>query len=243
MYFDKLFDMTYDEYVDSLLKTYGPVEEPYYTDSSFYEKNKNIVRTDEGLVIHHIDEDKILDLSSIEDGIEDQEDYFKYQLPERLVYCNYVEHMILHMKIVEKELLKQVSERNNSKPVGIGGFVILVAEINRMLDYKFNYLPLPSTCPNWKIKIAWEFDEWWATVFVETIKWFVEKVENLPEFIEWYGPKVETSFGTSLDELLDITNRIYTANNANFGHVAKYCSIKKEFINYSGDDAKGTSHT
>ena len=172
MYFEPLFKMPYDEYVDSLLDKYGKVKEPYFIWSGFPEKNRNISRTDEGLVIHHIDEDEIQNLSSDDDERIMAEDYFKYQLPERLVYCNYVEHMILHMKIVEKELAKPSNERINDTALGIGGFGIIVSEINYMLDRKYNGGCFYSGYPQWKKRCAEALDDWWATVFVQTIRYF-----------------------------------------------------------------------
>lgn len=220
MYFEPLFKMTYDEYVDSLLDKYGKVKEPYFIWPDFSEKNRKISRTDEGLVIHHIDEDEIQNLSSDDDERIRSEDYFKYQLPERLVYCNYVEHMILHMKIVEKELAKPSNERINDTALGIGGFGIIVSEINYMLDRKYNGGWFYSCYPQWKIRCAEVLDDWWATVFVQTIRYFVESVLNRQEFREWYDSlEIASSFRKDLDILLTLMKSIYSANTMHFDTV------------------------
>lgn len=230
MYFEALFEMPYDEYVDSLLDKYGKVKESYFIGPGYGEKNKNITRTEEGLVIHHIDEDEIQNLSSDDDERIRSEDYFKYQLPERLVYCNYVEHMILHMKIVEKELAKPSNERINDTALGIGGFGILVSEINYMLDRKYNGGCFYPSYPQWKRRCAEALDDWWATVFVQTIRYFVKSVGKRPEFREWYDSlEIASPFRKDLDILLTQMNSIYSANTTHFNEaITEYFAAWKE---------------
>jgi len=230
MYFDKVFKMTYDEYVNELLEQYGYAEEPYFTDFSLSVLNKKILRSKEGLTIHHIDEDKIPNLSAKENKIRELDYSFKYQLPDRLVYCNYFEHLILHVKIVEKELSKPCGERNNNTALGIGGVEFIASDIDFMLNYKYNHTP--NTYPFFselQRKTIEELNSWWVTVFVQTIRYFVEEVENKPGFCEWYGPKVELTFKKSLDEFLDKIHKIYTANATQFNQtITEYCGISLE---------------
>ncbi len=56
--------ISYDDYVDSLLDKYGPVPNDYYGNEVCLTRSGN-PRTREGLIIHHIDEDKEAGLSSM----------------------------------------------------------------------------------------------------------------------------------------------------------------------------------
>lgn len=109
----KILELSYDEAVRFLLKKYGAAEDDYYREKS-YEKFlngeiKNITkgkysRSSEGLECHHIDEDKFLNLTN-KDFIKDQSPPFKYHKKEKLVFCNVVEHAILHTLIAKETSL------------------------------------------------------------------------------------------------------------------------------------------
>lgn len=87
---------SYAEMVDYLLKKYGPAEADYFTDSVSWIKNRNISRTREGLYCHHIDEDVIPTLSDPEIA---RAHPFRHQKKDRLLYCNLLEHLLLHVRI------------------------------------------------------------------------------------------------------------------------------------------------
>lgn len=89
-------EMNYDEFVSYLLKKYGPAKYDYFTNATCKTKSKRISRTKEGLFCHHIDEDKGYMLSHTGCALEQP---FEYQKAERLVYCNYIEHLLLHILI------------------------------------------------------------------------------------------------------------------------------------------------
>lgn len=123
--------MTYQELVNYLLKKYGPAKYDYYCNESFKSKNPKVSRTDEGLYCHHIDEDKAIMLS---DDRFAPKNPFRYQKADRLVYCNVLEHLILHIKIVEepRKLFANLFELQ-----GIGGAInFLCPQIN---DYYNGY--------------------------------------------------------------------------------------------------------
>ncbi len=61
---EALFRMSYDEYVNTLLEKYGSVPNDYCINDACLTRSGN-TRTYEGLVIHHIDEDKESGLSSM----------------------------------------------------------------------------------------------------------------------------------------------------------------------------------
>lgn len=109
-----LLSKNYEEAVDFLLQKYGPAQDDYFRESSYQRfmngEIKNITRgkasrTNEGLYCHHIDEIKWLKMS-------DQNFVKKYKIPfenqrkDRLVYCDLVEHTILHVLITKETSFK-----------------------------------------------------------------------------------------------------------------------------------------
>ena len=93
---EKQMAMNYDDQVAYLLKKYWPAEGDYFLDDTLYIKNKEITRTSEGLECHHIDENIIPTLSDVSVA---KQHSFDYQRKDRLVYCNLMEHLLLHIKI------------------------------------------------------------------------------------------------------------------------------------------------
>lgn len=112
-YYQKIMTYNYDELVQFLLKKYGPAKYDYFTNELCLTKNKKVSRTSEGLYCHHIDEDKEIKLS--DDGLARQYP-FAYQKADRLVYCNILEHFLLHILIYEKT-------KNSDTGLGINGAI------------------------------------------------------------------------------------------------------------------------
>ncbi|USS92963.1 hypothetical protein M8332_04980 [Fructilactobacillus ixorae] len=104
----QLLDLDYQSAVKSLLNKYGKSTKDYYSEKMYVDflkenrktliKTKEISRTDEGLYIHHIDEDKYIQLSTPK-IIKSFGYPFTVQKADRLVYCNLIEHSILHTLI------------------------------------------------------------------------------------------------------------------------------------------------
>ena len=113
----KELEMKYSELVEYLLKKYGPAKYDYFCTESCKSKNHKVSRTNEGLYCHHIDEDKAIMLSNDSYAIKNP---YEYQKAERLVYCNVLEHLILHIKIVEEPRNKAANELEIQ---GIGGVI------------------------------------------------------------------------------------------------------------------------
>ena len=109
--------MSYDEIVKLLLKKYGAAKHDYFTDRECTIKNKLVSRTAEGLFCHHIDEDKAIMLSNDEYAARNP---FEYQKKNRLVYCNLLEHLLLHVKIAEEP---RNPDANENELPGIGGAI------------------------------------------------------------------------------------------------------------------------
>ena len=122
--------LSYDELVHYLLNKYGGAVSDYFATPECNSHSKKISRTSEGLYCHHIDEDKGGNLSSPM-GAKNQP--YAWQKKERLVYCNILEHLLLHIKIA---VLRQ--KKRFYKPAEIdsffttGGIYEICKDINDM---------------------------------------------------------------------------------------------------------------
>lgn len=109
-----LLSKSYDEAVEFLLQKYGPAQDDYFREKSYKRfMNKeiksiakgNISRTSEGLYCHHIDEKIMLKMADFS-FIKIDKIPFDYQKKERLVYCDLIEHNILHVLIAKETSLE-----------------------------------------------------------------------------------------------------------------------------------------
>jgi hypothetical protein len=121
---ENFYKLTYKEYVAFLLEKYGPAVCDYFANEQCKSKSSKISRTKEGLFCHHIDENKEILLSTPEVA---RLHPFEYQKKEHLVYCNIIEHLLLHVKIVQ-----ECSKDNPS--LGVGGVSMITAQINGYYD-------------------------------------------------------------------------------------------------------------
>ena len=106
-----LLSKNYEEAVDLLLQKYGPAQYDYFSEFSYQRfmngeiksliRNSKISRTTEGLYCHHIDENKWLKMAD-QDFVKKFSIPFENQRKNRLVYCDSVEHTILHVLIAKE---------------------------------------------------------------------------------------------------------------------------------------------
>lgn len=126
----KELQMTYEELQQYLIQKYGGAEYDYFATPECKSKSKKVSRTKEGLYCHHMDEDKGGNLSDPRGAISQP---FEWQKKERLVYCNILEHLILHIKIA---VLRQKDVFEKPQDVirffTTGGIFMLCEEINDM---------------------------------------------------------------------------------------------------------------
>lgn len=124
--FLKIEDLYYGEYCKYLQKKYGKPSAPYFTNN--YSRVSRISRTSEGLFIHHIKEDSAMMLSNPTYA---REAPFEYQMPENLVYCDYLEHLLLHVKICEASFDHPERIKESLALVGAGGiFDYIIPDLN-----------------------------------------------------------------------------------------------------------------
>ena len=88
--------MPYIELCKYLQEKYGLPNGSYYCTESCKSKNRKISRTSEGLFCHHLYEHVY---GSLNDPHIAKQCPYEYQKKENLVYCNFLEHWILHLKI------------------------------------------------------------------------------------------------------------------------------------------------
>lgn len=105
-----LLNLSYEQAVEKLLLKYGAARHDYYKEKSYTRflngEIKNITRgdykrTQEGLYCHHIDEFEFENLSN-KDFIQSYKYPFYRQKKDRLVYCDLIEHLILHTLIIKE---------------------------------------------------------------------------------------------------------------------------------------------
>lgn len=113
--------MNYNDLVQYLLQKHGVAKYDYFCTPECRSKNKKLRRTNEGLFCHHIDEDKASNLSQRKVALESD---FSMQKAERLVYCSYLEHLLLHIKIFEEYLSGCI------KNCGFGLVAYFIPELN-----------------------------------------------------------------------------------------------------------------
>ncbi len=119
--------LRYNDLVDYLKRKYGTVSGDFFLNRNCTTKNKSIMRSEEGLYCHHIDEDKGIDLANT------AKDYpFEWQKAERLVYCNLLEHLILHMKISVMRFPRRIMSPNIITSYFGGGLPLICRIINSL---------------------------------------------------------------------------------------------------------------
>lgn len=94
--YEKELRMSYDELCLYLQDKYGLAKSDYFATPECKSKSKKIPRTSEGLFCHHICEKSYSNLCEPHIA---KISPFECQKIEKLAYCNYLEHLILHLKI------------------------------------------------------------------------------------------------------------------------------------------------
>ena len=112
--------MSYSELCSYLRDKYGYPDGNYFLKDNCKSPNGRIKRGGENLEIHHIREDKCINLNRTEMALLCP---WEYQMSDALVYANPYEHLLLHMMIAYEY------ERNEDTMgcVGIGGVINFIA--------------------------------------------------------------------------------------------------------------------
>lgn len=130
----KIKNFTYLEYCDYLQDKYGIGLSDYMTKS--YNPNPKCKRTKEGLIVHHKMEDTMIMLSEKRIAMICP---FEWQEKQNIVYCDYLEHLLLHILICKYPSEDKMPLAN----VGVGGVInFIVPELNDLYS-------------GWETKQAW----------------------------------------------------------------------------------------
>ena len=161
----KVKDFTYFEYCDYLQAKYGIGLDDYMTES--YNKKPKCKRTKDGLLAHHKKEDTMAMLSKKEVAILVP---FEWQLKENIVYCDYLEHLLLHILIC-----KYPSDDKIGGGVGMGGVVnFITPELNDLYSGWVTGQEWRKTCHDKVIKDK--------DVYIALLKQFIEIEKNDSHF-------------------------------------------------------------
>lgn len=140
----KELQMPYTELQRYLIDKYGGAICDYFTSPECKSKNRKVTRTSEGLYCHHMDEDKGGNLGN---SFQARLQPFEWQKKDRLVYCNILEHLILHIKIAvlrQKRSLEVPGEVANFFTTG--GIFMICKEINDMFMNDGTQIPWKQKC-------------------------------------------------------------------------------------------------
>ena len=113
--YKKVEKLDYLKYVKYLQNKYG-IPPKNYMNTNF-NKNEGISKTSEGLFVHHVMECKAIMLSNSNYV---KMNPYEYQLAKNLVYCDYLEHLFLHVLICEHFAYFRDRDHKHEVP-GIGG--------------------------------------------------------------------------------------------------------------------------
>lgn len=120
--YHEVSSLTYLQYCDYLQAKYGKGKYNYMTKT--WDRNSKVSRTKEGLLCHHKCEDRCIMLATKEIAMKFP---YAWQEKDNLVYCNYLEHLLLHVLICKYPS----PETPKHMQVGVGGAInFLIPELN-----------------------------------------------------------------------------------------------------------------
>ena len=164
--YNKVKNLTYLDYCDYLQNKYGIGLSDYMTKS--FNKNSRCTRTKEGLLAHHKMEDRMIMLSTKEIA---RLCPFEWQEKKNIVYCDYLEHLLLHVLICIYPSCEKVDLAN----VGIGGVInFIVPELN---DYYSGW----QTNQQWR-KVCHDKIKGDKEVYIQILCKFLSFERNNPNF-------------------------------------------------------------
>ena len=160
--FEEVKEMTYEAYCDYLQAKYGIGRADYMTKS--FNKNQKVSRTSEGLIAHHKAEDKMIMLSTKAIAVMCP---YEWQRKENIVYCDYLEHLLLHVLICKYPS----QDRIPIADVGIGGVInFIVPELNDLYSGWVSNQSWRVKCHN---KVIGDKE-----VYLEILKMFINYVKE-----------------------------------------------------------------
>jgi hypothetical protein len=120
--------MTYDEYIAYLRDKYGSSQYDSYIGGQCASFDQRIYRRKEGLCIHHVAEQCLVDFQTLIDIDFARSRPFDLQRADNFIYCNYLEHLLLHVKIALDDIC--VIDRRSPR-IDSGGAKMIWKELNQ----------------------------------------------------------------------------------------------------------------
>ena len=173
----KEMEMNYEKLVEYLKGKYGEAKYDYFTNTTCKSRSKRVTRTKGGLFCHHIDEDKGCNLS---DGHYAVEQPYEYQRADRLVYCNYLEHLLLHIQIGKDRYWKEHGKFRFPKEFFyfiMPGIIFICSEINDLFENKGSSVEWRNRCFK---EIEDNFEDY-IYILNHFIKYMVDRYEGSRE--------------------------------------------------------------
>ena len=182
--YEKVKNFTYLEYCDYLQQKYGMGLCNYMSEN--WKKNSKVTRTKDGLYVHHKYEDHAIMLGKPEYA---KKNPYEWQMKENLVYCDLLEHLLLHQLICEYP----ADNNNKNEQVGIGGVVnFIVPELNDVYSGWVSKQPWQQNCHNAIIKDK--------DVYLQVLKRYKDFHDNNPFIVKWLLKSYNKQFGLWSDE-------------------------------------------
>ena len=182
--YEKVKNFTYLEYCDYLQQKYGMGLCNYMSEN--WKKNSKVTRTKDGLYVHHKHEDHAIMLGNPEYA---KKNPYEWQMKENLVYCDLLEHLLLHQLICEYP----ADNKNKNEQVGIGGVVnFIVPELNDVYSGWVSKQPWQQNCHNAIIKDK--------DVYLQVLKRYKDFHDNNPFIVKWLLKSYNKQFGLWSDE-------------------------------------------
>lgn len=182
--YEKVKNCTYLEYCDYLQQKYGIGLCNYMSEN--WKKNSKVTRTKEGLYVHHKYEDHAIMLGNPEHA---KNNPYEWQMKENLIYCNLLEHLLLHQLICEYP----ANNTKKNEQVGIGGIVnFIVPELNDVYSGWISKQPWQQNCHNTIIKDK--------NVYLQLLKRYKDFHDDNPFIVRWLLKSYNKKFGLWSDE-------------------------------------------
>ena len=149
--------------------------------NNYFEMTKRNIESRCGLLCHNIDEDKMIMLTN---NAVAKSNGYKYQIPEKLVYCNMLEHLLLHIKIMEDFKI----DGRTKLHWGVGDTTIICRYIN---DCYNNPYPKSLYTLDRFNQIRYNMDD-----YVETLQHIINISSDVPLF-KYFVSKEKLSLGSN----------------------------------------------
>lgn len=212
-------DLKYDEYCKYLVKKYGKCDIDYF-DINF-NKNKNISRTREGLICHHKCENIISGLSNPTIA---KKYSFEYQLAKNIIYCNYLEHLYLHI------LISELPENFGNINFIQGIIKYIISELN---DWYSGFIPYKVIDKRYPGKI---FGESWKLqcrkIIIKNEETYIVLLKRLKDNFKNYYESIGYTFKNDL--FSGYLCKSFNSNENSLIKNNKNYNYDKEFLKYYG---------